>query len=146
MEKIIWQHVHEPVDENTIKKIEDSFGISFPHDYKDCIMKFNGGRPKPNIFNFVDDGEGTLGYLLSFTRNPKIETVYGLISEYLPESVFPFATDSAGNMLCFDYRKDKHSPSIVFYNHEEDDEDAIELVCESFTDLLESLHYDEDEY
>lgn len=143
MGRITWRRVHDPLNEQIISKVEQSFGIEFPLDYKKCIIKYNGGSPDPDAFKFKDDGTGQFGYLLSFTREPNIEKVYGLIAEDLPEKVIPFAIDFAGNKLCFDYRGNKQSPSIVFYDHEEEGEDAIELICNTFTELLETLHDDE---
>lgn len=145
MGRITWRRVHDPLNEQIISKVEKSLGTELPSDYKQCIIKYNGGSPDPSVFNFKDGGTGQFGYLLSFTGDPNIEKVFGLISEDLPEGVIPFATDFAGNKLCFDYRETKQSPSIVFYDHEEEGEDAIELICNTFTELLERLHDDEDE-
>ncbi|MDA7027418.1 SMI1/KNR4 family protein [Bacillus sp. CLL-7-23] len=144
MGRITWQQVQDPLNEQILSEVEESFGIKFPSDYKECVIRFNGGRPHPSVFNFKDGGTGEFGYLLSFTEEPNIKMVYGLIADYLPKGVFPFATDFGGNKLCFDYRANKHSPSIVFYDHEQEEEDAIESICETFTELLDSLHYDED--
>ncbi len=51
-----------------------------------------------------------------------------------------------GNFLCFDYRNNPSSPTIVFWDHEEEDmEKAIHPVCSTFTELLDSLRDFEEE-
>ncbi|MBO1004900.1 SMI1/KNR4 family protein [Pseudogracilibacillus auburnensis] len=53
--------------------------------------------------------------LLSFTnKDATIIEVYDIASEYLLESIFPFAKDPFGNLICFDYRQDKNMPTILF--------------------------------
>ena len=48
------------------------------------------------------------------------------------------------NHFYFDYRNNPESPTIVFWNHEEEDMKAIYLVCSSFTELLGTLSDFED--
>ncbi|MBC1371371.1 hypothetical protein HB847_03235 [Listeria booriae] len=36
----------------------------------------------------------------------------------LPADVIPFAFDSAGNLICFDYNNNGISPAVVYWNHE----------------------------
>jgi cell wall assembly regulator SMI1 len=140
MIKIVWERVVGSVDEKTIAKVEEKFSIRFPQEYKECVMKYNGGHPVPNVFYFTDEGEGCFDHLLSFTSDPNIEDVYDIISDYVPEGIIPFATDPFGNDICFDYRKNKQRPNIVFRNQDEIGDEAIEFICETFTEFLENLH------
>jgi cell wall assembly regulator SMI1 len=140
MGEIKWERIVGGVDETIINLIEEKFSIRFPKEYKECVMKYNGGHPIPNIFYFTDEGEGIFDHLLSFTSEPSIEEVYDIISDYIPEGIIPFATDPFGNDICFDYRKNKQIPNIVFRNQDEVGEEAIEFICETFMELLEKLH------
>lgn len=47
---------------------------------------------------------------------------------------FPF-----GNLLCFDYRYNKKSLNVVFYNTE-GEENIITPVSDSFSDLINRLY------
>ncbi|TKH92905.1 SMI1/KNR4 family protein, partial [Bacillus cereus] len=50
------------------------------------------------------------------------------------------------NLLCFDYRNNPEAPTVVFWDHEEEEmEEAIYPVCSSFTELLDSLRDFEDD-
>lgn len=147
MKRITWLFTDKSVDEKTISEIEKSFGIKFPQDYKECVLQNNGGCPKPDNFDFSDENEGgaVFNNLLSFTGDFNIEVVYEFSKESLPNGIIPFARDPFGNLLCFDYRQDKNKPGIVFFDHEEQGEDSIELICNTFTELLDKLYFLENE-
>ncbi|WP_374219415.1 SMI1/KNR4 family protein [Bacillus bingmayongensis] len=104
-----------------------------PRDYKK--MEINEGG-----------GEGVFDCLLSYTNEYiSITVTYDIISPYIPKGIIPFAKDPFGNKICFDFRNDKHSPTIVFYDSDECDEQAIEYICSTFTNLIDSLHFSENE-
>ncbi|MBP3041174.1 SMI1/KNR4 family protein [Bacillaceae bacterium Marseille-Q3522] len=133
-----WLFSGEHLDEKKITEVEKSFGFKFPADYKQCIMKNNGGFPEPNIFD-CDDGrtEAVFNNLISFTdENLNIKMFY----EFSLQKLIPFARDPFGNLLCFDYRDNDESPKIVFYNCEENGITLVTPVCESFTVLLDRLY------
>ena len=46
-------------------------------------------------------------------------------------------------MICFDYRNDDTNPIVVFWDNEKsytDKEGAIYHICDSFSELIQSLH------
>ncbi|ENQ3104922.1 SMI1/KNR4 family protein, partial [Bacillus cereus] len=144
MGEITWLFTDKSVDEKTISKVEQSFGIKFPQDYKECVIKYNGGYPKPDNFDFSDEGEGEGGAvfnnLLSFTGDFSIEAIYEFSKESLQKGIIPFARDPFGNLICFDYRQSNNEPTVVFFDHEEQGENSIELICNTFTELLNKLY------
>ncbi|CJH30980.1 SMI1 / KNR4 family [Streptococcus pneumoniae] len=59
---------------------------------------------------------------------------YNSIKDRLVDKVYPFARDPFGNLLCFDYRNNPQSPTVVFWDHEEEEmEESIYPVCSSVT-------------
>ena len=138
-----WICENDSVEITIISKAEAIFGIEFPRDYVECIMKNDGGYPKPNRFN-VNGNEEVLNNLLSFDEEDCSNMIdaYNDVKDRLIEKVIPFAEDSFGNLICFDYRNNEQ-PTIVFWAHEEaftDKEAATSYLCDSFTDLLSMLH------
>ncbi|MBO1580102.1 SMI1/KNR4 family protein [Bacillus sp. XF8] len=85
-------------------------------------------------------------YIRSYEKSAS--GVYPLaVSFYNPiqpeiEGIIPFARDPFGNLICFDYLADKLSPTIVFWDHEEQGEAAIEIICHTFSELLDGVHDD----
>ncbi|WHX50170.1 SMI1/KNR4 family protein [Paenibacillus woosongensis] len=57
MKQVTWLFTDEQLNENDIITMENSLGVKFPEDYKNCIKKYNGGYPEPNIYYFNDGGD-----------------------------------------------------------------------------------------
>ncbi|PEE11070.1 SMI1/KNR4 family protein [Bacillus cereus] len=149
MSNVTWIGVNkkEITDEN-IQKVEHYFNIKFPMDFVECVKKYDSGYPRPKIFDVPGQNKNVFSKLLTFdleSRNSIIQ-VYDDIKDRLANKVYPFGKDSFGNHLCFDYRSNPESPTVVFWEHEEENiEEAIYPVCSTFTELLASLRDFEDE-
>lgn len=144
---LIWICENESVETTSISKVEDIFGIEFPRDYVECIIKNNGGYPKPNRFN-LNGNEEVFNNFLSFDEedSSNIINAYNDVKDRLIEKVIPFAEDPFGNLLCFDYRNSEQ-PIIVFWEHEKafnNKENAISFICNTFSELLNMLHESEE--
>lgn len=141
MSGVEWIESDGSISDEIIQHVERYFGIEFPLDYKECVKLHNGGYPEPDIFNIDEDHDAIFSNLLSFTsKDANIVEVYDISSESLPKGIFPFAKDPFGNLICFDYRDDIKSPSIVFFDHELVEEQGVFLICSTFTELLNSLY------
>jgi hypothetical protein len=149
MSNITWIGVSKKeITDNEIKKVEQYFNIKLPNDFIECVKEYDGGYPRPKVFDIPGLDESTFNDLLTLHIDDKYSIVqrYENIKDRLVDLVFPFASDSFGNFLCFDYRNNPESPTIVFWDHEEEDiEKAIFPVCSTFTELLDSLRDFEDE-
>ncbi|SFC85380.1 SMI1 / KNR4 family (SUKH-1) [Bacillus sp. 491mf] len=136
------------IADTQIQQVEQYFGIRFPNDFIECVKQHNGGHPRPKVFCIEGQEDSSFSNLLTFD----LESQYSIIQRYenikdrLVDRVYPFGRDSFGNFLCFDYRNGHQSPTVVFWDHEEEEmEKAIFPVCSSFTELLNSLRDFEDE-
>ncbi|CAH2463216.1 SMI1/KNR4 family protein [Bacillus sp. S4] len=125
--------------EDKIVEVESLFGFSLPDDYKKCVMENDGGYPEPNTFD-CDSGriEAVFNDLISLTDE---DLNIKMFSEFAIQKLIPFGRDPFGNLICFDYRQNKNEPTVIFYNHEEQNESAIEPICNTFTELLNRLYY-----
>jgi len=145
--EIEWINKNEELDENEIKYVEDILYIKFPEDYISCIRNNDGAYPVPDTFNIQNDEE-TLNNLLSLHKDKGnfLLQVYENVKDRMLEKIIPFARDPFGNLLCFDYRDDVQ-PTIVFWEHERafnNKENAISLICNTFSELLNMLHESEE--
>ncbi|ANP80092.1 1,3-beta-glucan synthase regulator [Bacillus sp. B25(2016b)] len=149
MNNITWINVSEKkVTDEQIEQLEEYFGIKFPNDFIECVKKYDGGYPTPDTFNIPNQDEDSLNNLLTLDSERKISMLqtYNSIKDRLVDKVYPFARDPFGNLLCFDYRNNPQSPTVVFWDHEEEEmEESIYPVCSSFAELLDSLYDFEDE-
>ncbi|MFI8710098.1 SMI1/KNR4 family protein [Bacillus sp. NPDC077411] len=149
MNNITWFDVSEKkVTDEQIQQLEQYLSIKFPNDFIECVKQYDGGYPHPKIFDIQGQDGSAFSYLLTLDSESKFSILraYEGIKDRLVDKVYPFATDPYGNFLCFDYRNDHEIPTIVFWEHEEEEmEKAIFPVCSSFTELLNSLHDYDDE-
>jgi cell wall assembly regulator SMI1 len=144
-ENMKWIFTHGVVELAEIEEVEKELGVKFPKDYIDCALKNNGGHPTLDIYDFEQRREAVFNRLLSFhvDRASYILTIYDAIRDRLVDDVYPFADDPFGNHICFDYRKNSESPTIVFWDHElafENPEKGLFPICETFSELLSKLY------
>ncbi|SMO63818.1 SMI1/KNR4 family protein [Melghirimyces algeriensis] len=139
-----WKSSNKTATDTEIQIVEKELDIRFPQDFVLCVKKNNGGCPEPNVINIKGSGE-VFRQLLDFHHDQPmyiVEEAEDLQIEGLSERIIPFANDPFGNYFCFDYRESESNPAIVFYDHETDPDDdmALTYVCDTFTELIESLH------
>ena len=51
--------VEEKITENEINELENKLGYSFPGEYRTHLLKYNGGKCKPNVFAFIENSKKT---------------------------------------------------------------------------------------
>lgn len=124
---------------NIIESVEHRLQITLPEDYKQFVLKYDGGYPSPNHFK-VDGKVEIFNNLISLDEN-EYDNIYEILEDLqdrLSDQLIPFAEDGFGNLLCFDYSADKN---IVFWDHEKNYDDFKEstFVCSSFSSLIEKL-------
>ena len=139
---ISWKWPEPPADISTISALEDLWGVHLPKDYVECATANHGGRPSLKCFDFDGRKEAVFNRLLPLTGGPiRVDTIWDAIKDRLPDRVFPFASDPFGNYLCFDFRE--RNPSVVVWDHEvasTDPHQAIQRICNSFSELLDKLY------
>ncbi len=145
----LWNWSKNNLTTDDVKKVEQILGETFPKDFVQCVLKNNGAYPE--LPNFIVNGQlEMLNNLLSLNLSDEgnILRMFELIQDRLPNKVIPFGRDAGGNMICFDYRKDKNNPTVVFWNHEvasQDVEKSIKFISNTFEEFLSMLHEADEE-
>lgn len=136
MSEIKWRRPGRVLSPDEINEVEKLLSCEFPEDYKTVAKLYHGCSVIPYCID-VNHVERVFGRLLPFEKNDDefIIEIYESIKESLGEQVIPFAVDPSGNYFCFKYEND--SSIVVFWNHEDN---SIEFICNTFTDMLELLH------
>ena len=149
MNNITWSFMSKtPVTNEEIQAVEQYLNIKLPNDFVACVKKYDGGYPNPKVFDVPGQDENVFSDLLTLHIEDKYSIVqnYNSVKDRLVAKVYPFARDPFGNLLCFAYRNSTESPTVVFWDHEEENiEEAIYPVCSTFTELLASLRDFEEE-
>ena len=140
-----------PLSEDELKKLEAKTS-ALPEDYRQFLLKYNGGDISPDCFNSAE-GE-SVSSVRSFLgiHDDRTCNLYRYLETYenrLPKRFLPIAFDSFGNLICLSlFGADRGA--VYFWDHElEADEDEnespetaenITLLSTSFSGFLESLH------
>lgn len=139
-----------------LTSFDEFYHLKLPEDYKKFIVNYNGVVPESNVFNH-ENRDRIIERFLPWLFDPKeygdigwmdINVVISQIDTRLVDdedlvgvNVIPFAVLFGGDFLCFDFRKNINSPSVVIWNHETSEELEPDLmyVCQDFQTLLGML-------
>lgn len=138
--ELSWTTHCELVSIERVVAVQHALGVQFPANFLECVLRFNGGRPEPHCFPFLNSQwneteEGSFGALLDFRepmdeylkriyrhdrdlwRDMDISPWWTIEDENLLErpphftsGLIAFAEDAGGNYICFDYRAGKSNP------------------------------------
>lgn len=159
-----WLNKKDLDDINSIKMVEEAFGVKFPSDYINIILAYNAAMPDPNTIDTLRKTGKAFGELLSFNldADENIMILYKELKNKIPEKVFPITMDAGGNFLCYDFRDDDVQPKVVRWDHEqkfvlekqelivedherESDYYHLDFVADSFTATLAKLYGEDGE-
>lgn len=132
------------ITEEQLILVQEQLSITYPEDFREFILKNSGAGPFPHSYNFEGRDEAVLNNIFDFDLETEYNVIeeYGFIKDRIAEDVFPFGRDPFGNFICFDYRKDSTSPTVVFWDHElsREDSDNLKLICNTFTEFIDKLY------
>jgi SMI1 / KNR4 family. len=145
-------NVRREWDDDSIEMIEDMLGFKLPEDYR-FYLKYYGND------YFKDDYFYTPSYpVFSSTKLEKYmaDPLFGLYDghnnlerainrfkgvEYFPEELFPIGDGQGGNLVCMN----KTDSKIYLWFHDEDVDNCVFLVDDSFEQFIMNFSYYEEE-
>lgn len=139
-----------PLDEKILESHEASWQIRLPEAYRLFLLKYNGGSPVPDCFNFQGSKNGSdLRYFLGINNDYHTDLLRYLqtLKHRLPARFFPIGYDSGGNIICISVAGDDLG-KVYFWDHEREAEAAQSpelakntiLIADSFQEFLEGLY------
>lgn len=152
----ITKHLLPLPDETLIEKEEYMWKIKLPSDYRNFLMKSNGGTPNKQEFKYNNHVYMVKSFLciLHDSENSEygfydIDVVLTQIEDRLTSNedligceLLPIAELFAGDYLCLDYSNNKDNPTICIWNHEESGElePVTYFVANSFSEFISLLY------
>lgn len=137
--------VEKKINKGSILKLETIFGYKIPEEYNIHLLKFNGGRCKPNIFYFKENDNLTSSDIDWFLAlyDGEFDNIFDYIEIYkdkIPSHFLPMAHDSGGNLICISCGIEDYG-YIYFWNHEFNElgNNEIWLIEKSFNEFLKNL-------
>jgi len=140
---------HRPTSNQEIDLFEKDLNIKLPTEYRNWLLKFNGGSPRPRVFEFRLDGEEASSCVAWFyaidegriNNLRKTIEVFKLNDVRMPVDLLPIACDPGGNQICLGYQGDNLG-KVFFWDHEQEcggEYDNCYLIANSFNEFLANL-------
>lgn len=145
--------VKESEKQLTSEELEDAekrLHVAFPSEYREFLLKHNGGRPTPKSFEFKDthgnDSDSLIHFFLAiyngYDDNLEIEYRARVEEDRLLPHFVPIANDPFGNLICLSVAGEDLG-KVYFWDHEIEPETAgyenMSLIADSFTEFLNKL-------
>jgi hypothetical protein len=141
-----FEEIQEPINFNTLDRTEKIIGKNFLSEYRQFLLKQNGGRPVPSSW-IVGDGPNDRSDVQYFLLiyNGKFSNLLKTCQVYekrMPTALLPLARDSRGNLICIG-TKGEVKGKIYFWVHETETEgdgrnywENVNLIAPSLREFL----------
>lgn len=135
-----------PVSSEALAQVEIRLDIHLPDQYRQFLLKHNGGKPTPDLFECADGGGSFIHKFLAIHEGPydnfEQKSLSFWADKAMPDNILPIACDAFGNYVCLSV-SGADTGSVYFWNHEERPRKAsyknLCLIAESFDQFLASL-------
>lgn len=131
------------LNEKKLVKFEKKIRRKLPEEYREFLLKHNGGNPSKDCFEFKGEPY-FIDYVYGIHNGPEYLTLQWhikILKNRIPSSLVPFAGDPGGNLYCIDISDEKKG-GIYFWNHETCDNGEwtyILKLAETFHDFFQNL-------
>lgn len=139
-----------------IAKFEKELGVSLPEDYKEFMLKNNGGMSELDWgFDFFDVAaeaesssmiqEFLVIYDEETYEDDDLKKIYRILRENgeIPPNILPIADDPSGNLICMSVAEENYG-RIFFCDHELEEQTTgcmvMSVVARSFTEFVENCY------
>ncbi|MEH7068416.1 SMI1/KNR4 family protein, partial [Priestia megaterium] len=103
------EKIHESLLVEDLESFERNHNITFPKDYRDFLIEYNGGYPDHSILN-IFYGIGSM--------YDNLEKKLDIFDEILEIGFIPIADDPSGNQICIGINKE-YLGQIYHWAHDE---------------------------
>lgn len=140
---------NSPSNKQAISDAETHIGMRFAKDYREFLLKYNGGLFEEGIFDIPARGKSSVIFFGIGTNEEHSDLVHNFeaYKSRLPNNTVPIGFDPGGNLVCMAF--DEGRWDVFFWDHEEENnppklENMVLLKC-SFTSFIEALEKEEGE-
>ncbi len=135
------------ISEKDIIKFEEVIRHPLPNDYKDFLLKYNGGRPEPFVFKVdkFEGGENTVHTLLGFNREIESDNLlwsYDTLKDRLPDTLLSIGYSDTDDQICLDLSENNYGKIYLWDFSKECGKncfDNVYYIAPSFGELLNML-------
>jgi len=146
---------NNPTSEQEIQKFGELIHATLPYDYRNFLLKYNGGKPEYYIFPENDNTyQLALDLLHGLNTNNNYSDLkwnYNTYTDRIMDSFIPIADEIGGDQFVLGVKGDFKGKVYLWDHNEELDNDKFQenilpdnmyLLADSFTDFMEQLEED----
>jgi hypothetical protein len=141
-----------------IANLEKKLNICFPEDYKQHLLKYNGGHPIKDgypLIEYIDndpnDNSADIAWFLAIYNGEhnnflRDYNTFKIWQKRMPDELVSIGCGSGGDQICISVKGNNYG-KVYFWNHdweceegEEPDYSNVHLIANSFTDFINSLY------
>jgi len=145
---------NKQINMNDIENFEVGYSLSLPEDYKQFLLKYNGGEPNKYLFKDKKLGTLVLNVFYGINIEDSYDELNNVIKTYkgrIHSSFIPIGDDPGGNQFVLGI-KGKFKDKVYFWDHNtelENDEFSenvlpgnMYLLANSFDEFIGKLEED----
>ena len=127
--------------EQAIADFEDKFTIKFPEEYKEFLIKYNGGNTLQTSFKIKKESQDIRAFYgfenADYEYNFQYLIDHDFLSDYIEVDYLPIAEDSFGNYILLGIAKQNYN-LIAFFDHEKQKIIPFHLSFKEFIATIKS--------
>jgi SMI1-KNR4 cell-wall len=98
----------EQITEEQVAGLEMELGAELPMQYRQFLLRFNGGLPSPDVVDIEGLPDGSTDVQVFFGIGRSVESSdlrwnKEWLSDRIPEEMLPVARDSGGGIFCLSF-------------------------------------------
>ena len=149
IDEIQWLREPRPVSGEEIRALEAQLSVELPVDYRNSILKLQGGLPSSHTdfdFSQVTGKEHNAAVAAFLSVDAGTDSIFSCLERHadrLPPDVVPIVEAAGGDLVCIDFRED--SRPLKYWHHGRiGQSDEWSYLCSDFLSFL-SMLYDGDD-
>jgi hypothetical protein len=138
-----------PITPADLDDFERAESVALPPEYRDFLLKNNGGRPRDNIADVPDFDEVAVNNFFGLRPGEMydLRREAAVYEGRIPPDTIPIADDPGGNLFLLSLAEDSKG-AVYFWDHEEEPEDEatdwsdfenVYPIADSFDEFLAGL-------
>jgi hypothetical protein len=140
---------HPLVDED-IRVLEKKIGADLPADYREFLIRNNGGRPDPRFFPIRGFKNNPFGQVQDFlgiddpVEACRLDWKYKTFRGRIPANLFPIASEDGGSLICISLAGPDRG-HVYYWNYYGETRpptyDNVYFIAETFQSFLDCLQF-----
>lgn len=135
---------NEKISIKEVEEFELRHDIKLPNQYREFLIKSNGGYPHASTFKISDeDGESVVNKFYGIgDMKGNLDRVFEILDGELPEGFISIGDDPAGNEICIGINEKYYGKIYLWIHDMESDEELSNmfLLAESSNEFFNSLY------